>query len=199
MPSTADIERHSRALSDARRRHILEAAREVFQQRGLEGASMRLIARAAGCTTGAVYARFEGKEALYAEVLMGSLATLREALATALEGTSERRGATALYTFFHYYLRHPAELALGLYLYQGLEPGGLTPPLDRELNAALLEIYQTTAKAIADDGYDNAPEQATSGIAHAVGLLVLHRTRRLALIGGDAERQMQFYLEQVLP
>ncbi len=199
MAASEDIERHARALKDARRQQIVDAARAVFQQRGLEGASMRLIAREAGCTTGAVYARFDGKEALYAEVLMNSLATLRRALTVALEGTPERHGATALYTFFHYYLRQPEELALGLYLYQGLEPGGLTPSLDRQLNAALLDIYRTVADAIARDGRSNAEELATGGMAHAVGLLVLNQTRRLALLGSDAERQMQLYLSQILP
>ena len=42
------------AMSDTRRAHVLDAARRVFAERGVEGASIREIARAAGYTAGAL-------------------------------------------------------------------------------------------------------------------------------------------------
>ena len=44
---------------------MLNAAAAVFARRGFHGARMREVARAAGLTTGALYARFDGKEALF--------------------------------------------------------------------------------------------------------------------------------------
>ena len=42
------------ALADARREHILSAARAVFIELGLEAVSMREIAKRAGYTAGAI-------------------------------------------------------------------------------------------------------------------------------------------------
>ena len=42
-------------LSDARRALVLDAARAVFSEAGIEGASIREIARRAGYTPGAIY------------------------------------------------------------------------------------------------------------------------------------------------
>jgi AcrR family transcriptional regulator len=49
------------ALDAHRRQLIVDAARRVFEQSGLEGASIRAIAEAAGCTTGAIYPHFQAK------------------------------------------------------------------------------------------------------------------------------------------
>ena len=53
------------ALHDAStRERLLAAAVEVFVEQGYEGARLQDIARAAGLTTGAVYANFRGKDEL---------------------------------------------------------------------------------------------------------------------------------------
>jgi AcrR family transcriptional regulator len=49
---------------------ILEAARRVFLERGLAGASIDEIAAQAGAGKPTIYARFHGKEALFAAVVM---------------------------------------------------------------------------------------------------------------------------------
>ena len=67
------------ALDAYRRQLIVDAARHVFQQSGLEGASIRAIAQAAGCTTGAIYPHFRSKEEIYAVVLGDSLASVANA------------------------------------------------------------------------------------------------------------------------
>ncbi|MFM8236762.1 MAG: TetR family transcriptional regulator [Actinomycetota bacterium] len=46
------------------RERLLDAAAAVFETRGYEGARLQDIARAAGLTTGAVYANFRGKDEL---------------------------------------------------------------------------------------------------------------------------------------
>src|SRR3954452_380285 len=66
-----------------RRDAVLGAAQKVFSDAGLEGATIRAIAQAAGYTAGAVYSYFPTKEAIYADILAQSLAALREAVETA--------------------------------------------------------------------------------------------------------------------
>jgi AcrR family transcriptional regulator len=51
----------SRAESGSTRDRLLAAAVEVFVEQGYEGARVQDIARAAGLTTGAIYANFRGK------------------------------------------------------------------------------------------------------------------------------------------
>jgi AcrR family transcriptional regulator len=48
---------------------LLDAAAEVFAERGFEGAGVAEIARRAGVTTGAIYSRFTGKADLLASAL----------------------------------------------------------------------------------------------------------------------------------
>ncbi|HSK95933.1 MAG TPA: helix-turn-helix domain-containing protein [Euzebyales bacterium] len=50
-------------------RQLLDAAAEVFTQRGFHAATIDDIAEAAGYTKGAVYANFAGKEALFLALL----------------------------------------------------------------------------------------------------------------------------------
>jgi AcrR family transcriptional regulator len=58
-----------RERSEQIRAELVEAAREVFTARGFHGASLEDISLAAGCTTGAVYSRFGGKDQLFLAVL----------------------------------------------------------------------------------------------------------------------------------
>ena len=48
---------------------LVAAAREVFARRGFHGASLEEITLEAGCTTGAVYSSFRGKDDLFLAVL----------------------------------------------------------------------------------------------------------------------------------
>ena len=76
-------ERLQRAQADARREHVLAAAREAFVELGLEGASLREIARRAGYTAGAIYRYFASKEDVYATLLAESLERLNARVADA--------------------------------------------------------------------------------------------------------------------
>lgn len=50
-------------------RHLLDAALAVFAQAGLQGASVRAIARQAGCDPALIYYHFASKEAMFAALL----------------------------------------------------------------------------------------------------------------------------------
>src|SRR6476646_1420741 len=94
-----------RAVSDLKRGLILDAARRVFEAEGLEGASLRAIASAAGYTPAALYFHFDSKEAIYAEVLRDSLASLETTISRAsarARTPADRFQATAT-AFFRFY------------------------------------------------------------------------------------------------
>lgn len=56
---------------------VLEAAQDLFAERGYDGASIRAITRRAGANLGAVTYHFGSKEALYHAVIASKLAPLR--------------------------------------------------------------------------------------------------------------------------
>src|SRR4051812_3702955 len=72
--------RRQQAMSETRRALVLDAARAVFEEHGLEGASIREIARRAGYTAGAIYSYFDSKEAIYGALLGESLDRLNRAV-----------------------------------------------------------------------------------------------------------------------
>src|SRR5262247_3833483 len=106
------------AVGDLKRGLILEAARAVFEAEGLDGASLRAIAARAGYTPAALYFHFDSKEAIYAEVLLRSLARLGEAVTrtTARAKSPADRLRAAAMAFFRYYADNPRDLDLGFYL-----------------------------------------------------------------------------------
>ena len=55
--------------ADDTRARLVEAAAEVFSEKGYDGAGVQEIARRAGLTTGAIYGRFKGK----AELLLAAI------------------------------------------------------------------------------------------------------------------------------
>ncbi|MEQ3550012.1 TetR/AcrR family transcriptional regulator [Pseudonocardia nematodicida] len=86
---------HRRPRGDSARTRaaLLEAAREVFAERGYEGASVDDIARVAGVSVGSIYSRFGNKETLFRALVLdhldGELALTTDRMAgrTALQDT----------------------------------------------------------------------------------------------------------------
>jgi AcrR family transcriptional regulator len=66
----------------AKRRQILEGAREIFMREGFDGASMNDITRAAGVSKGTVYAYFASKEALFEALIREDRRAQAERLCT---------------------------------------------------------------------------------------------------------------------
>jgi AcrR family transcriptional regulator len=84
IPTTTDIPTSLRAQSKLKtRRRVLDAARQLFMERGYEAATIRDIASAAGLSTGAVFASFVDKNDLFnvvmAEDFQRQVEHLREA------------------------------------------------------------------------------------------------------------------------
>lgn len=70
---------------EVRRSHILEAAAQVFAERGYHRATIKEVARAAGVSDGAIYNVFENKTALLLS-LLDPLAAASNSAASPVEG-----------------------------------------------------------------------------------------------------------------
>lgn len=186
---------------DFRRAAILDAARRVFTRSGVEGASVRDIAKEAGYTPGALYFYYAGKEEIYADILGRSLAdlghTVRSAVAAA--DSAEARLRAGPLAFYDYYEGHPQNLDLGFYLVRGIRPRGLTPALDRKLNGRLIAMLQIIAKGIRGySGIDEADAnfEAVAAITHICGVLLMANSGRLKTLGFEPRALAERYLDQ---
>jgi TetR/AcrR family transcriptional regulator len=201
--SDARVRARLDTLRDARRQVIIDAARRVFERVGLEGASIRMIATEAGCTTGAIYPWFAGKEEVYAAILAESLDCLVTHISKriARETDAILRARAGIEAFYRYYQKNPAELSLGLYLFrgQGIQPVGLKPELNHDLNAQLTVAFELIATAISKGGFDEPEARAADGICHASGLLILTNTGRMKTFKSRPDPLMIRYLETFLP
>jgi TetR/AcrR family transcriptional regulator len=189
-------------LRDARRQVIIDAARRVFERVGLDGASIRLIAAEAGCTTGAIYPWFAGKEEVYAAILAESLDHLTTYIANRIARVSDvtMRARAGIEAFYRYYQKNPAEVSLGLYLFrgQGIQPAGLNSELNRALNAQLGAAFELIATAISEAGFDDPTGRAADGICHATGLLIMTNAGRMKVFRSRPDQLMIRYLETFL-
>ncbi|MGY3440065.1 AcrR family transcriptional regulator [Bradyrhizobium sp. USDA 4473] len=157
--------------------------------------------RAPGYTPAALYFHFDSKEAIYAEVLRQSLASLGQAVSTAVattRGAKQRLHAAGM-GFFRYYAENPRDLDLGFYLFRGgMKPAGLGHDRDYVLNAALEAALHPIAEAAEALG---ASKQKANTVmvdcfAHATGLLLLLHTGRIRMFGASAPDLMDAYLRE---
>lgn len=188
------------AVSGHKRDLILEAARQVFAEEGLEGASLRAIAMQAGYTPAALYFHFESKEDIYAEVLRASLQSLGLAVNRATEQARSPalRLEAAAMAFFRFYADNPRDLDLGFYLFRGgMKPAGLGHMRDVALNAALEAALRPVADAAIEMGasQERANLLVVECFAHAAGLLLLLHTGRIRMFGASALDMMESFVK----
>jgi len=195
---------YQETLDVHRRRLIVAAARRVFAASGLEGASIRAIAQAAGCTTGAIYPLFRSKEELFAVVLGESLAALTQEVRAAMGGVaapakSLRRGTLAIYK---YYDAHPSELALSLVLFNGDRRkrfgSGLDETLKRQLDGLLALLAEQVRRATAKPFLPMVRLETSALITYLVGLLVLKQGRKIDVLGNKASVLLAHYTRNMV-
>lgn len=186
--ATRAKQRRSQTLRAVRCSIIVDAAKTVFSREGLQRTSMRAIAAEAGCTTGAIYPYFDGKEALYAAVLSQSLTALKSNVEERIAGCADPRVAAraGLHGFFDYYRSNPDDLSLGLYLFGGIQRIGLTARLNKALNAQLRSVFALIEQQYEAAGENDPAAVTARGIAQATGLLILDQTGRIDLFGKNA-------------
>lgn len=150
MPTSTPRADRNERLSALRRQMILDAAQRVFERDGLEKTTIRAIAKEAGCTTGAIYPWFAGKEILYGALLDESLQRLHAHLQAATADCAPAAAARqAILAFFGYYAERRTDFSLGLYLFQGLGPRGLGRDMDEQLNGRLRQCVDVLGQALA--------------------------------------------------
>ena len=191
-------QQRQQALNDSRRALMLDAARSVFERLGIEGASIREIAKQAGYTPGAFYSYFENKEAIYGALLAESLERLNAAVDAA--GSASASPADLLdakaSAWFGFYAANPRDLDLGFYLVQGMQPRGLSAELNYQLNDRLYDALRSCEAALQAMGLnaEDALRENTSLFAHGVGLLLLQHTGRIRMFGQDASMLFESYV-----
>lgn len=204
-PRTVENPRDARqrVLVDTRRALVLDAARAAFFELGLEKTSIREIAQRAGYTPGAIYNYFSSKEEVYAALLGESL----DRLNSQVESARARRrqvGAASVKAmakaFFDFYRENPRDLDLGFYLFQGMQPRGLTPALNEALNARLRDSLRPTQDALEALGMPSADALAevTALFAHTVGLLMLSHTGRIRMFKQSSQDLFDTYLDRLV-
>jgi TetR/AcrR family transcriptional regulator len=191
------------ALNQTRRRVVLDGAWRVFARDGLDGGTMRAIAAEAGCTTGAIYPLFPSKEAIYAELLMESLDRLKDCVQSSIRtarGPRTKLKASAL-AFLSYYREKPDEVALGLYLWHGLGPRGLSPNFDMELNKRLndtLNLLHDALRVLGHLSEAKARLETSTLFAFLIGALIVHHTGRLRMLDSELDAIASGHLETVV-
>jgi len=175
--------RRMQHLQDARRQLVLAAARRVIGRLGLEGASIREIARECGYTPGALYAYFDAKHALLLALLEESLMQLTEAsgLAKAARGPAGAQLLAKGDAWLNWLIQHPQDLQLILYF---LAVSG-DRQLDRETGVQVHGAIRATLHPLGNvlAGLGLSPDQVEaeleSVLAHAAGLLMAQDATRL--------------------
>ena len=94
-PSLTDLacQTHERADAAANRQHILAAARQLFDARGVEQVTMDEIARAAGVGKGTLYRRYADKAALCVALMDACFVEFERAALDEIAATSASRSA----------------------------------------------------------------------------------------------------------
>jgi len=190
MPMSRKQQRKS-AVNGIKRELIRSAAKTLFAEFGLDGTSVREIAKMAGYTTGAIYFHYANKEELYADVLRDSLELLFKTVDASAKFQQEPILAlvAAFRALVAFYDENPRDLDLSLYLLNGARPRGLTPALNRELNARLrsvLDIFrsQFVSAGVADDALN---VEMGGVFDEMIGALISSHTGRLKVIGTDLD------------
>ena len=104
----AERAKRQRLRPEVRREKLLEAATEVFAERGYEGARVEQIADVAQVSPGLLYRHFEGKQELYEELLLLANRQLLEHLAQAAAPNlpTDQRVLRGLDAFFGFVESH---------------------------------------------------------------------------------------------
>lgn len=182
---------------DDRRDRILAAARQVFASQGGLSVGLRPIAAAAGCTTGAIYAVFSGKEAIYAALLARSLddLTLEIAAAAGREAAADAALRAASTAFFEYYQKNGFEYGLGLYLFERDGRKGLDPEHDAALNAKLARALGVLAACFQRLGAPAPDRLAHALFASLMGVVAMAASQRDRSLKTDARAVLDAILD----
>ena len=115
-------------------------------------------------------------------------------------GQAQRALRAKATAFFEFYRESPRDLDLGFYLFHGMQPRGLTPRLNEQLNARLRDALAPTQQALIalGLGHDDAQAEVTALFAHIVGLLLLSHTGRIRMFRQESQALFDRYLDALI-
>lgn len=163
-------------MSDQRER-ILACACDLYLEDGLEGFSMRKLARQVGVTAPALYRHFESKEHVILDVVREAYRSFTGALYRALEGRSAlERFFMAAEAYLDFALKHPR-----WYQILFIAPGQLgLDELPEDLGAqgcAIHQFWVDRVRECMDEGLlkeDDPVQVSLTMWAHAHGMVSLY-------------------------
>jgi len=177
-----------------RRTEILESACELYVQDGLDGFSMRKLAKKLGVTAPALYRHFESREELIIEVLGEAYRLFAEYLYRALKGVdAAQRIQMARAEYLEFALSHPRMYEA---LYVSPELVGVVAECDEinQLGCAVGQFWVDRVRECIDAGIlrpGDPRDIATTMWAHSHGLLSIWNR---GLLGqGEAEFRRFFH------
>jgi DNA-binding response OmpR family regulator/AcrR family transcriptional regulator len=136
---------HSPAVRDA----IIEAAAELFADRGYEGMTMKEIARKVGIHASSIYAHFKNKEELflqiYRSVLSGHLQLVSGHIAITDNGSTKEKLGGMLRSVVRYQLKEADKMKI--YIRLLLMPSGY---FEQDTKDELLKLEQAELRMFAD-------------------------------------------------
>lgn len=136
----AVLERRLRE-KEARRQQILDAARDLFFERGFEGTTIDEIAHRTEISKGAVYLHFPSKEEIYFTLMQEGAGILHDMMAKA--ASASLPADTVLrrigHTYFEFYQKYPGYFRM-LFLYES------TPAIHAKISEELASQCETNAK-----------------------------------------------------
>jgi AcrR family transcriptional regulator len=150
------------ALHENYREQIKQLAREQMNEAGIDGISMRGIARAIDLTTPALYRYYESREALVIDLIADSYYAIADQLADALSSIPTDAAAERLLaitqTYRRWALDHPSDFLL-IVTNGNSVPGQSAPP--EEVFPAIREVFPLWASVIRAALIDPVPADDT--------------------------------------
>jgi AcrR family transcriptional regulator len=118
MPKQKLQEKARQVRNDLYRQHILDAAEQVFAQRGFDSAKLQDISALAGVSMGTIYAVFPGKEELVRAILDARGQELLQVARAGADGHDGPRAALdrLIEAYIDYFVAHPNFLRMHLRL-----------------------------------------------------------------------------------
>lgn len=154
---------------DARRAQLTAVLLDVVDERGLEGASIRALASAAGVSIGAVQHYFPTKDALLRHAYRQIEAELEGRIEARLVGVTDAREAIRVVLEEFLPLDAPRMKAIRVATAFGVRALH-SPALADELRDDLVELRQIVTGAFAEAGVAHAEREAVTAIALVDGL-----------------------------
>lgn len=162
MPDATTSKRVPRAI---REQQMLDAAVQVFAQRGYHAASMDEVAEASGVSKPMLYLYHGSKEELFVSCIRREADRLLDRMTTAVEQatTFEQRFAFGIEAFFTYVTEHSDSWRV-LY-FQGRTLG---PPFTDEIDRARHAIIDVVTGLVGGRDAGKGPGPAAESIAYAL-------------------------------